>query len=151
MSAEGVELQTKQEVLMKIFCPHCGQAYEVAEKYLNQTIGCQTCNQNFQVTDKRRCPACGEEILAIAKKCRFCGENLEPEEEKPDQWPVWKIFVALIVIVLIVIGGAFLFGDSVGTGNYILAVILGIVGLIGISIPIFVIMKICEIARNTRK
>ena len=136
---------------MKIFCPHCGQGYEVAEKYLNQTICCQSCNQNFQVTDKKRCPACGEEILAIAKKCRFCGENLEPEEEKPDQWPAWKIMVAIIMIALILGGGAFLFGGEVGTGNYVLTVILGIVALICLAIPIFVIMKICEIARNTRK
>ena len=127
---------------MRVFCPHCGQAYEVAEKYLNQKIGCQTCNQNFQVTDKRRCPACGEEILAIAKKCRFCGENLEPEEEKPDPWPGWKIMLATILV-----GGLFLFliiafGEA---GLYIVS------ALIGISITVFIISKICEIARNTRK
>ena len=136
---------------MKIFCPHCGQGYEVAEKYLNQTICCQSCNQNFLVTDKKRCPACGEEILAVAKKCRFCGENLEPQEEKPDNWPVWKIFVAMIVVVLIVIGGAFLFGDAVGVGLYLLMVVSIIGVLVGIGIPVFVISKICEIARNTKK
>lgn len=34
--------------------------------------------------EKKRCPYCGEEILAIAKKCKHCGEWL-PEEvvEKP--------------------------------------------------------------------
>jgi hypothetical protein len=29
------------------------------------------------VDEKKRCPACGEEILAIAKKCKHCGELLD--------------------------------------------------------------------------
>ena len=35
--------------------------------------------------ETKRCPYCGEEILAIAKKCKHCGEWLEtkePEKEK---------------------------------------------------------------------
>lgn len=34
-------------------------------------------------TDIKRCPYCGEEILAIAKKCKHCGEWLS--EDKPIQ------------------------------------------------------------------
>ena len=30
--------------------------------------------------DRKNCPYCGEEIVATAKKCRFCGEWLEIEE-----------------------------------------------------------------------
>lgn len=31
----------------------------------------------------KRCPNCGEEILAIAKKCKHCGEWLDKKEQKP--------------------------------------------------------------------
>ena len=35
--------------------------------------------------ETKRCPYCGEEILAVAKKCKHCGEWMEtkePEKEK---------------------------------------------------------------------
>ncbi len=132
---------------MKIFCPHCGQAYEVAEKYLNQTIGCQTCNQNFLVTDKRRCPACGEEILAIAKKCRFCGENLEPPEKTPKSMIAIGIVAGLIIVGIIIA----MICSFANEGGAALPAIGFFIGAIIITVIVFVIVKICEIARNTRK
>lgn len=132
---------------MKIFCPHCGQAYEVAEKYLNQTICCQTCNQNFQVTDKRRCPACGEEILAIAKKCRFCGENLEPPEKTPKSMIAIGIVAGLIIVGIIIA----MISSFANEGGAALPAIGFFIGAIIITVIVFVIAKICEIARNTKK
>lgn len=35
-------------------------------------------------TDLKHCPYCGEEILAVAKKCKHCGEWLS--DEKPSQF-----------------------------------------------------------------
>lgn len=32
--------------------------------------------------ETKRCPYCGEEILAVAKKCKHCGEWLDKEETK---------------------------------------------------------------------
>ena len=37
--------------------------------------------------ETKRCPYCGEEILAVAKKCKHCGEWLE-EDDFPDQEPL---------------------------------------------------------------
>ena len=135
---------------MKVFCPHCGQEYNATEKHLNKTICCQVCKQNFQVTDKRRCPACGEEILAIAKKCRFCGENLEPPEKTPKSMIAIGI-VAGLIIVGIVGNIIAMISSFANEGGAALPAIGFFIGAIIITVTVFVIAKICEIARNTRK
>lgn len=38
-------------------------------------------NQNFNSMETKKCPFCGEEILAEAKKCKHCGEWLDKTTE----------------------------------------------------------------------
>ena len=132
---------------MRVFCPHCGQEYNATEKHLNKTICCQVCKQNFQITDKRRCPACGEEILAIAKKCRFCGENLEPPEKTSKSMVAIGIVAGLIIVGIIIA----MICSFANEGGAALPAIGFFIGAIIITVTVFVIAKICEIARNTRK
>ena len=35
--------------------------------------------------ETKRCPYCGEKILAVAKKCKHCGEWLETKESEKEK------------------------------------------------------------------
>jgi hypothetical protein len=86
-------------------CPHCSQALEVPEELLGKTVECPACKgairlpapqpipapqpaRNKVVVGNRPaaafgglktkpCPMCGEDILAVAKKCKHCGSMLD--------------------------------------------------------------------------
>lgn len=84
---------------MKISCPHCRQNYEVDESYAGQNVQCQNCGNEFSVNASpvvmlptKTCPMCGEEILAVAKKCKYCGEYLNSDgtsAEKPKEFIIY--------------------------------------------------------------
>lgn len=52
-------------------------------------------------TSSKRCPMCGEEILAIAKKCKHCGEMLERIE---NEFGKKKTDLGVFMFILPVIG-----------------------------------------------
>ena len=64
--------------------------------------------------EKKLCPYCGEEILAVAKKCKHCGEWLDKKENvesriEPQYIPEKKMafkkwWIAILIILAIVLG-----------------------------------------------
>lgn len=92
---------------MIVSCPKCRQEYDIKDSRAGQTIQCSMCCEEFIVPsdnepenndlgfipqislDERktihkstqpthkRCPMCGEKILYIAKKCRYCQTELK--------------------------------------------------------------------------
>jgi len=87
---------------MSTQCPHCQQHYEISQEHLGQITTCQACGKNFTITQPETptkvsmendppqavnatmpCPFCGETILAVAKKCKHCGEFLDKNGIKP--------------------------------------------------------------------
>ncbi len=94
-----------------INCPHCSQTLEVPDELLGQTVECPSCNGSFQLPAPQPaaappprkkpiartppaassgagktmpCPMCGEDILAVAKKCKHCGSMLDGSSPAQD-------------------------------------------------------------------
>ena len=74
--------------MIPVKCPHCEKAVLANDSYAGRTIKCAGCGHWITVPgasasvpdaqkDTKACPFCGEQILAVAKKCKHCGEFLD--------------------------------------------------------------------------
>lgn len=158
----------------------CGQQFAVAPAGLGRVVACPGCNRALiplAVTPAagegtgadsggggtaaagaeptRRCPMCGERILAVARKCRFCGEMVGKADgtapggeggaakagEAPpvyvlsvSQWD--NFFRYLICITIVTVAGVVLFGPFpwgpmvAPHAGVAFAVLAGVVGLV---------------------
>ncbi len=100
---------------MYIECPECGNSMEVSANLTGKKGRCPECGTVFTVresqekaddpslppdntsaiepgdeksSETKRCPFCGEEILARARKCKHCGEFLNEREGDAGGGPV---------------------------------------------------------------
>lgn len=77
-----------------ITCPYCRKAGQLPDGFTGSTVKCPTCYGKFPVPRQETmpvftptgpppltatlCPFCAEPIAAQAKKCKHCGEMLDP-------------------------------------------------------------------------
>ena len=102
-------------------CPACGHHLRLPATYAGKTGKCPSCRQTIQLPeasggpalaradeapvtedadpggrDERPCPICGEKIKTAARKCRHCGEFLDPSARR--RGPTTPTVVAPLVL-----------------------------------------------------
>lgn len=112
---------------MKTNCPHCGQHFEVEEELTGRSVECSSCGKPFTISapePTKRCPMCGEEILAVAKKCRYCGEYLDDSNQ-----PVQKKSRAVFILLGLFFGGLGIHNFYIGrTSTGLWEALIGVIG-----------------------
>jgi len=71
------------------------------------------------MSDTKACPFCGEEVLAVAVKCKHCGSAIGPAAapETPKAAPRKKSSLTSLAIFVLLVGGAFAVYNWSRTGS----------------------------------